>query len=46
MQDVDSIDVGHEAPTAEQKAAILDAPKGGTDTLVIGAYCNSSSTNL
>jgi len=42
MQGIDDIDVGHEAATAEQKAAILDSAKRRTDALLMRVYCNSS----
>jgi hypothetical protein len=46
MQGTGSIDVGHEAATAEQKAAILEAAKRRTDALMIAGYCSSSRTKL
>jgi hypothetical protein len=46
MQGTGNIDVGHEAATAEQEAAILEAAKRRTDALAIGGYCSSSRTKL
>ena len=46
MQGTGSIDVGHEAATAEQKAAILEAAKRRTDALITGGYCSFSCTEL